>query len=308
MPLRVPCPSCQQLLEVPDATLGCEAVCPQCERVFTVTNPVEPALDVGRSPPAGTVEHPDAANPFAAPMTADPTNRWSVGGTGEIGNVAVDTRSILSYALEVWKKNLGIMAGMTLVLLMVQNLLLQVLPILLELVLWLFNAPQIASVVASVAVSLLALLIQWYLQTGMTMVMLKLLRGQRTEFAEMFGGGSRFVPMLGVMIPFSLLIFGGSLLFLVPGLMIWIYYWPCFYLVVEGRRGAQTMTLATRITAGNLLTGVLLSLLSAGLYFVGALACCVGVVFTGSLVSLMWTTAYLMMSNQLSNSLVDQAV
>ncbi|MBN83783.1 MAG: hypothetical protein CMJ70_26975 [Planctomycetaceae bacterium] len=109
-----------------------------------------------------------------------------------------------------------------------------------------------------------------------------------------------FGAVAGVVIPFALLTILGSLFCVVPGVFVWFAYWPCFYFAVDGQD--EVMARSRQLTKGHLLTGLLLSLVATLLYFVGFLTCCVGVVFSGSLVSVLWATAYLAMLSQLSES------
>src|SRR5437764_7568707 len=49
--MRVLCPSCQQLVTVPDASAGQSTPCPQCGKVFTPPALTGAALDAAPPPP-----------------------------------------------------------------------------------------------------------------------------------------------------------------------------------------------------------------------------------------------------------------
>ena len=299
MSIRVTCPNCQRLLQVPSGTAGSEAMCPQCETVFTITEQTQTESLMAGSEGPFTEAASVAANPFAAPQTAGPTGQDPAEGTLSAVAIPVDVEAICSCAFEAWKQHWGILVGMTVIVSMVSGVV-QLLGRTLSTALDMVDVPEAWSLAIVMLVSSLAALPQWYVQAGMTGVILKLLRGQPTEFSEVLSGGGRFGAVAGVMIPFTLLTILGSLFCVVPGVFVWLAYWPCFYLAVDGQD--DVMARSRQLTKGHLLTGLLLSLVATLLYFVGVLACCVGVVFSGSLVSVMWATAYLAMLSQLSES------
>jgi uncharacterized membrane protein len=78
-------------------------------------------------------------------------------------------------------------------------------------------------------------------------------------------------------------------------------FWPSYYLVLDGRASVfESFAQAYNITEGNRVTTFLLWLLSIAVIIVGLIALCVGVIFAAPLVAMLWATAYLMMSGQLS--------
>jgi uncharacterized membrane protein len=92
----------------------------------------------------------------------------------------------------------------------------------------------------------------------------------------------------------------GFLLLIVPGILLALMLWPALYLAAEGRTGiGESFSVAATISKGNWGTGFLLALLGFVIMLVGVLALCVGVLFAAPLVSMLWVTAYLMMSGQI---------
>ena len=80
-------------------------------------------------------------------------------------------------------------------------------------------------------------------------------------------------------------------------------FWPSYYLVLDGRSSVfESFALAYNITEGNRVTTFLLWLLSVAVIIIGLMALCVGVIFAAPLVAMLWATAYLMMSGQLSTT------
>jgi hypothetical protein len=139
-----------------------------------------------------------------------------------------------------------------------------------------------------------------FLGIGQAQISLKVARGQHAEFPELFQGGPRFLPVLGGSILFGLAVFAGFALCIVPGIMLCLMFWPFYYVLVEGRTQIMdSFTMAREITRGNALTTFVLWLCSAGIMILGFLALCVGIFLAAPLVSVIWATAYLMMSGQL---------
>ena len=79
-----------------------------------------------------------------------------------------------------------------------------------------------------------------------------------------------------------------------------LWFWPFYYLNVEEKAGViESFSVASKITEGNRGIAFVLVLVSFGVNVLGMLALCVGILFAAPLVSLLWATAYLMMSGQL---------
>jgi hypothetical protein len=78
-------------------------------------------------------------------------------------------------------------------------------------------------------------------------------------------------------------------------------FWPFYWIVVDDKAPAlESFSVARMITSENMGTTALLWLSSVGFIILGLLALCIGVLFAAALVSVMWSTAYLMMSGQIS--------
>ena len=306
MSIRVACPNCQQLLEVPDTTAGQEALCPQCETVFTITDPVQSdSLPVGME---GSVMGQTSLdmNPFAAPQTGDPTGRIDGKGPPAPDSIPVEPGAICTTAFELWKQHWRVLVAMTTVVWIINVALQQATEWLVKFGLAVAEVPEVWSPLTLQFASAVAGIPVLYLQSGVTMVILKLLRRQPTTFGEMFTGCGHFGALLVTMLPFGLGLILGTVFCVVPGVFFWIAYWPCFYLAVDGHGNA--LARASQLTKGHLLTGLQLSLLATGLYIAGALACCVGVVIPASVVSVIWATAYVAMLEQANDAAVEPSL
>ena len=131
--------------------------------------------------------------------------------------------------------------------------------------------------------------------------MLKLARRQPAQFTDLFGGAPVFLPVVGGAILLWIGVFLGLILLIIPGIILWLMWWPSQYLILDKKaRVIESFSLAAKITQGNWGTTLLLMLLSIGIFLLGCLALCIGTLFAAPLVALLWGNAYLMMSGQLS--------
>ena len=334
MPIEFRCTGCQQQLRVPDESAGKNAKCPKCGAVvvvpsalgapfpglaspapqpqpqFPVSPPVPPpgSSPFGDSPglganPFGQTAKPlggggGAPNPYASPQAAAYQPQFATPG-GPIVNQQVSVEQIFNYAWQIWQVNLGLLVGVTLVAAVITNgasYLMQGA----EFALRENDAPE-AAIAVSLLNSALGVVIQTFLGIGQTQIMLKLVRRQPAEFSELFSGGPMFLPMLGFNILYGLAIGLGFVLLIVPGIILLLMWWPAYYLVLERKAGViESFSVVTTVTQNNWGTAFVMALLSFGIMVLGCLALCIGVLFAAPLVSVMWATAYLMMSGQLS--------
>ncbi|WP_145084271.1 hypothetical protein [Anatilimnocola aggregata] len=210
----------------------------------------------------------------------------------------VDIGPIMNHSLEIWQKNMGLLVGTTFVAGILTNA-----------VNWIGQGVQVAlqanempeaSVGVAVVFFILQNVVQIFLGIGQARICLQLARYQPAEFGDLFKGGDRFLPMLGVMVIAFFALFLGFALLVVPGIILLLFYWPAYYLIVEEKAGViESFGMAGTITEGNRLTTFLVWLLGVGIIMLGCLACGIGVLFAAPLLSMLWATAYLMMSGQL---------
>ncbi|QDU25392.1 hypothetical protein ETAA8_04600 [Anatilimnocola aggregata] len=235
-------------------------------------------------------------NPYASPtgFTEPPRPINSQGVSHQI----VDIGPIMNHSLEIWQKNMGLLVGTTFVAGILTNA-----------VNWIGQGVQVAlqanempeaSVGVAVVFFILQNVVQIFLGIGQARICLQLARYQPAEFGDLFKGGDRFLPMLGVMVIAFFALFLGFALLVVPGIILLLFYWPAYYLIVEEKAGViESFGMAGTITEGNRLTTFLVWLLGVGIIMLGCLACGIGVLFAAPLLSMLWATAYLMMSGQL---------
>ncbi len=172
---------------------------------------------------------------------------------------------------------------------------------------WLcFAAFFLLSIVADLGVfiflgQLVLIAASMFFMIGYLDMLIKIARGQPAAVGDLFKIPGRLGPMIGVILLFGLMVSIGSMLCVIPGLILLVMFWPAQLLVLEGKADViESFTVARSITANNTLTIILVWLVGGVIANLGALACGVGVFVSIPLAQLLWVTAYLMMSGQLA--------
>jgi hypothetical protein len=308
MPIEFNCPGCQKKLRVADSGAGKQAKCPQCGAVASVPAPSGVSDQAQPTPPEGSpfgaptpprVEKP--VNPYASPTTGPsyPTTTGTTGGP--ISHRPLDVGEVIDYAWRVWRDNLGLLVG-AFVVITVINMAVSVPFSLLQ-----SSLENQGEMEAALGVGLIGNIIgnvvSIFLGIGFAQLCLRLARGERAEFAQIFGGGPRFLPVLGVSILLGIAIFVGAMACIVPGILLALMLWPAYYLVVDDKAGViESFSVASNLTKNNWGAAFLLWLVSFAISLLGLMALCIGIIFAAPLVAMMWVTAYLMMSGQLART------
>jgi phage FluMu protein Com len=248
----------------------------------------------GGSPFGSGTAGPGSVNPYASPL--HPTTAASQHFPIHPQQIAAD--AIFNYAWNVWKANLGLLIGITVVAGVASYLV--AIPFSVLQMVFQQNGEKEAAIGVTVLGQILNNLVQMYLGIGQAQIALKLARRQVASFADLFGGMTAFLPVLGGFIIAWLVLPLALLLLIVPAILLVLAFWPFYYLLVDQRAGViESFSIAGRITKGNWGSAFVLWLMSVGIVLLGCMALCVGVLFAAPLVSVMWATAYLMMSGQL---------
>lgn len=217
----------------------------------------------------------------------------------EVRNTVPEFGDIFRHAWDTWKNNLALVVGASVIAFAI-SIALSIIAGLTEVGLQDNGRPTVASTTAAVIFNIVGNIIQIFLGIGEVRLLCALLRGQPGEISMLFSGGERFLPTLGVSLLFGLMLLGGFLLLIVPGVIILFKFWPCYYLVID--RSVPVMKsfgLASETTRGNSLNSFLIFLSAIGIGLLGVLACVVGTVFAQPLAMLVICCGYLMMSGQL---------
>lgn len=338
MAIEFRCSGCQQLLKVPDDSAGKNARCPKCSSLVVVpaagtgavppvfappppfapapppvAPPPPPPPKPPGSPPAwqfGDASQPSGNNPFSSSPAAPSANPYAPSastwqpqpamGYSSAGIVPqrVGVDPIFSHAWRVWQDNIGLLAATTFVALIISAPI-DFITAFVETMLREEGDDALAAIV-NLGGSVLSFLVDTFLGIGQAVIALKLARGQRAEFADLFSGANQYVPVLIGSFLGGIVAGIAFLACIVPGVILCLMFWPFYYLLVDRKASlTDSFGLANKITEGNWGTAFLLVLLGIVIVFVGLLACGIGIIFAIPLVTLLWATAYLMMSGQL---------
>ena len=240
-------------------------------------------------------------NPYASPSfsTESPISPFQI-GSGEIRNIKAEIGDIFNYSLKVWKENLGILIGATLIVFGLAFGLAFFEGFVESMLKGIDQRSTAASSIFALFSSILSNVFQSFVAIGDLQLMLALLRRQPASIGMLFSGGERLLPTIGVSILLGLAIVMGFLLLIIPGIIVILFYWPAYYLVIDRRTPVmQSFAVARIITKGNEVTFFVMGLLASAIFFVGVLALCVGIFAAQPLALLMFACAYLMMSGQI---------
>ncbi len=281
------------MVRLPDDSAGKNVLCPKCAAVIAVAGGSFAPTQTGPAAGAGD-------NPYSAPQAAYAPPTYAVDGSGVMGNQPVDAGQVLSHAWKVWSENLGLLVGAMLVMLLI-SLALFGIYFGIRVALLAQGMDPLAMQALSFPLNVLLNAITTYISIGQTQMILKLIRGQPASVADLFGGGPRFWPVFGASILAGIALGIGFLLCIIPGIILALMFWPFSYVLVDNKAGVtDSFSVASTITQGNRGTTFVLALASLGIGILGWLACGIGIIFAAPLVSVMWATAYLMMSGQLA--------
>ncbi len=133
----------------------------------------------------------------------------------------------------------------------------------------------------SAALSLLVGVVSWILQVlisiGLLRIPLKFLDGQKGEFGDLVSGGRWFVNYLIASVLYALMVLGGLVLLIVPGIILGIRFQFFGYLIVDKNLGAtEALKKSWAMTKGSVWDLFLLGVVLALLNLAGALVLMVG--------------------------------
>lgn len=231
----------------------------------------------------------DRDNPFASPGTA-PGGRFSSGNAFEVQSFDLDVA--LSRSLKIFLDNLGLLLAISLTCFLVRSGI-QALD-------WStrdFEASY-PLLLAGVAKFLL-FMVETFLVIGQVRICLRLSRGERATYSQLFEGGDVFWQTLLFTIIWNAVLVIGLILLIVPGVLLVIYFWPAYFLIVDRKTMLfDSFPVAYHLASANVSNGFLMLLVSVAAMLAGLLAFCVGVFFAFAFVTVLWSTAYLMASGQ----------
>ena len=116
---------------------------------------------------------------------------------------------------------------------------------------------------------------------------------------DVFGGGRYFLRFLGSAIAFGLMVLGGYIACIIPGIYLALMFFPfTFVLLDEDAPGITCLWRAKEVTENNRLSLFQMTFAMVGIALLGLLMLCVGVIFTAPLAWLIPAVAYLHMTGQ----------
>lgn len=111
-----------------------------------------------------------------------------------------------------------------------------------------------------------------YLGFGATRFMLSLIRGKNPEISTLLNSNEGFVDYFMMNIRMIIVVVGGLLLLVVPGIYFALKYSFTMLLVADGKAtGSEAFKMSAQMTEGRLLTLFMYAVVSALMFFVGAI-------------------------------------
>lgn len=294
MSIEFPCPGCNKLLRVSDASAGKQAKCPECDTIAPVPDAepaAAPASNFGAAPAAGD-------NPFSSPQAVD-TGLPPAGapvGQGPIVPTQIDMGDCFSTAWRIFKNQWQMVVGAVLIVFII-NMAINIMVSL--------AGPQIAAmgeaamllvVVLNIAGSIFSI----YLGIGLAKILLAVARGQSTSFSELFTGGGLILPVLLATILVTLIVGVGLVLLIIPGIILGLMLSQYYFLIIDRQIGViESLSLSRELTAGNKLTlfGMYLLAVIGGLLLI-LVTCGVGLLIVYPYLGLLAVVVYLRISGQ----------
>jgi len=139
--------------------------------------------------------------------------------------------------------------------------------------------------------------LQAFFQAGFTKMYLAAARGGAPEFAHIFSGAPRFLPMLGAMFLQLLLVTIGFMLFIVPGVILALGLMLYPYYVVDREMGPiEALKASWATTMGQKGKLFVLGLYWLGISLLGLVACCIGALPALAVITLTQAIVYCRLS------------
>lgn len=288
MPIEFRCHQCQKLLRTKDDTAGKQAKCPQCGTVLTV-----PPLGT-EAPPEGLHAAPpvvETGNPYQSPVTRTAVASEEPAG---INPTKIDFSDMLGRAWKILKANLGISIAASLILMianagvsMVTNLALSAADI---------RDPLVQGLLAYV----INLLPNTFFTVGGMIFFLNIARGKPADLADLFKGGPRLIPATIVLVLYTLAVYVGIFLLIVPGVIVAFMFSQAMLLTIDRNTGVtESFGLSRKLTAGNKFTLFVLYLVAGfgGILFV-VFTCGLGLFVLAPYMFILLVTVYLAMTGE----------
>tara|TARA_R110002095_G_C4250867_1_gene240060 strand:- start:3310 stop:4317 length:1008 start_codon:yes stop_codon:yes gene_type:complete len=329
------CSHCNKVLKTSDDKAGRRAKCPQCGEPIDVPQPADDQGFDGfdefdESVPeeesflaGGTTREEDSflsggsidCPMCGAPVPAGAQKCQACGealkasrrsGRGHWEPRVFSIGAVLSRAWEVYKANLGMVLAVPLLaggIYFVASIVIGIASAVIGAVLAGGVGNDVAPLVqipVALVQNLIIYSIFFYLQLGGQLVFLQIVRGESPDLSVMFNGGPFFWRMFLCSMIYGILIFVGMILLIIPGIVVALMFWPfSFILIDRNLPGIESFSESRKVTSGNLLNLLGLSLALGGISILGGIVTLgIGLIFIMPFTYMAQTVAYAEMTSQ----------
>jgi hypothetical protein len=141
--------------------------------------------------------------------------------------------------------------------------------------------------------SLISTVFSVFLMLGLTRIGLRLVSGKPFDIGMLFSGGKWLLKGLPAYVMFMIMLAGGLILFVVPGIIVFLRFGMYQNAIVDRDMGIiRSLGYSWELTKGNGLNLFVILLFCVLIFFAGCLAMIVGLLFAFPMMFLLWTVAY----------------
>lgn len=333
MPIEFRCTQCNKLLRTGDDTAGKQAKCPECGTVMTI--PIPDSGPAAPSQPMGSFEA--EPSPFASPSAPAPTEsqnpyqspvgleseQVAFAPAGQIRPTRVDFFEVFARTWTVFVDRwLWVLGAAVIVFLVAVALSVLMNVILVAIAVAAQN--QAVGIAFRVIGQIIGNVIQLWLNIGMTLFLLAVVRGEEPRFGLLFEGGRFLLSIILCTVLMSLIIAGPAavvagvcyaaglppLIILLSSLAILVvpgiipFWWMLLQtptLIIDRNMGViDALTVSREVMAGNKLTVFLIYLVAAIVGFLfGMVTCLLGFPIVGFIyMPILFIVVYLSVTGQ----------
>ena len=142
-------------------------------------------------------------------------------------------------------------------------------------------------------ITIISFFLSLLLTLGMIKIFLDLYDGKKGELSDLFSSYEKYFDYLLCSLLVALIIVGGVILLIVPGIIWALKYQFAPYLIVDKKMKAiDAIKLSGKITYGHKINLFLLALLVIGIMIQGFFACCIGVIPAGFIANFAYIHVY----------------
>jgi uncharacterized membrane protein len=334
MTIEFRCKNCDKLLRTPAGTEGKQAKCPDCGALMeipagTAFSPPPREPDFRPSVPESTPQQPDprpreaqfpprepgfapgpaaaapreSGNPFQSPSLRSMEPQRGPAQRG-FHPTQIDLGGTVEQAWQIYKNNLGMLVTGNLVVIGVSIAVGAVLNVIAVATFGTdyFTSQQAtpSHALMNVVQQIVSNVIQVFLMLGLMRFTLNICRQEPAAIGDIFSGGQRLLPAIGLYIVVTVAVILGSLLCIVPGIWLALAFGLSWYMLLDQGTGViDSLRYSWQATRGNKLVLLGLWLMSVGLVILGFLACLVGSLLAVPFALVLFTVAYLQTTGQL---------